>query len=174
MVSEGTKRQLAIVRPPKREQILPDQFIQSAQQKNLFPQPKRGLVIFVYFPGVTENEFRNTLVHAKPGYIFEFRSAPRFDIGSLDRRAAFQLFSEHQARYVDLACSSLRGGEKDCVFIEFKSFAKDHQLSLDRPIMLLMSATEFDDSLEFQIAEFISSLTTDTLEVFEVPRFSQV
>src|SRR5665213_919809 len=52
-----------VLRGPKREKIGPDDFLEIDHQGNLFAAPRRGLLIFVYFPDVTEEEFRNTLIN---------------------------------------------------------------------------------------------------------------
>ncbi len=170
MATDGTRRQLEIVRTPRREHIVPEHFLEVKQQTNLFPSTRKGLVIFVHFPDVTEKEFREALFQSKPAYIFEFRSAPRFDIGTMNRRSAFRLFSEQCASYVDFACSSMGSSEQERAFIEFKAFAQNRQLSLERPLMVLM--TKSDNDVENRIADFISSLTSEILEIFEVPHFS--
>ena len=173
MASEGTRRQLEIVRSPKRQEIGPDDFIEPSQQTNLFPSPRRGLLIFVHFPDVTEQEFRNTLVHAKPAHIFELRPAPRFDIGSLNRQSAFRLFSEQRANYIDLACFSMAYEDTDRIFMEFKTLVRTSHFSLERPVMILMTKSKSEKHLVNQISKYIGSLMPEALEIFEVPQFSR-
>src|SRR5260370_10518252 len=107
MAGEATvRKKFEVIRSAKRVRVRLEDFFSTDHQTNLFPAPRPGLMIFVYFPDVTEEEFKATLQYAKPGSIIELRSAPRFDIGGLNRRLAFHAFEDQNSVYIDLALSS--------------------------------------------------------------------
>src|SRR6267154_686780 len=104
MDHKARRAHLQIVPRTLRSEIGPRDFQAPlvGAQSNLFPAPRPGLLIFVYFPEVGEDEFRNVLQFAKPSSILELRNTPRFDIGRLNRQTVFQYFDREHATYVDL------------------------------------------------------------------------
>ncbi len=60
-------------------------------QGTLFPEIRNGMLIFVSFPGVTDEDFKMVIEHAMPGIILELRPVPRFDIGKMNRRLVFHI-----------------------------------------------------------------------------------
>ena len=53
---------LEIVPPPKRLSVSREDFlIEPSPQAQLFPNPRHGLLIFIHFFDVTEQEFRETI-----------------------------------------------------------------------------------------------------------------
>jgi len=51
---------------------------------------------------LVDDQFREAIGRAQPSHIVDLRIAPRFDVGHLNRRAAFLFFDEVGAAYVDL------------------------------------------------------------------------
>jgi hypothetical protein len=173
MAGEATvRKKFEVIRSPKRVRVRPEDFFSTDHQTNLFPAPRPGLMIFVYFPDVTEEEFKATLQYAKPGSIFELRSAPRFDIGGLNRRLAFHAFEDQNSVYIDLALSSDSSRDLDHVLWEFKILLKDSRVALARPLMFLMNKDEAEQGLNRMIRQLVSSVLPVYDEVFEVPHFS--
>jgi hypothetical protein len=174
MASEATApRKFEVLRSAKRLSPKPEDFIESEHQANLFASPKRGLIIFMYFPDVTEEEFRATVEYAKPANILELRSAPRFDIGTLNRRLAFDVFEHQNSTYIDLGCPGKESRNFDYLLWECKSVLKDSKVRLGRPMMFLMSKDDADAGLPAAIRQLVSSVLPEYNEVFEVPHFSR-
>jgi hypothetical protein len=173
MAGEATVRQkFEVLRTRKRISVRPEDFLSAEHQTNLFPTPRRGLIIFVYFPEVTEEEFRSTLEYARPSSIIELRSAPRFDIGTLNRRLAFRAFENHNSTYIDLARPGEASDDFDQTLWECKSILKDSKTNLGRPLMFLMSKDDVNQGIPRIIRQMVSSILPDYNEVFEVPHFS--
>ena len=122
-MAEGTTRpRLQIAHAPKRANISAEDFQEPASQRMLFPLPRQGLLIFILFPDVTEEEFRETLEHARPSFVLELRSSPRFDIGRLNRRLAFQVFASQNTTYLDLTSSLMGKIDGEAVLSSLKKF----------------------------------------------------
>lgn len=170
MSNESSSPKLELIRSPKREPIQPDDFLTPDYQSTLFAQPRPGLLILVYFPEVTEEEFRATLAHAKPAQVLELRSAPRFDIGRLNRQSAFQLFAEEDAKYVDV--TALYAASPGRPFSGLESFLKMSHVSADRPLMILLNKAESGNDLG-ALRTVITNSVPQVTELFEVPHFSQ-
>jgi len=174
MANEATVRQkFEVLRSTKRIRVRPEDFLAAEHQANLFPTPRRGLIIFVYFPDVTEEEFRTALEYARPSSILELRAAPRFDIGTLNRRLAFHAFEHHNSTYIDFAYSNKNSGDLDHTLWECKSVLKDPKTSLGRPLMFLMNKDDADRDLPRIVRQMVSSILPDYNEVFEIPHFTQ-
>lgn len=173
-MNESSRPKFEVIRTPLRKRIETDDLLEFAHQADLFPRPKKGLLVFVYFPDVTEQEFRTVLMYSKPGQVLELRSAPRFDIGSLDRQIAFQLFSEQGSTYIDLTSSSSSMGLscQDTLLDSLRSYLKNSPLSAERPVMILMNSAD-SSSVSKPIRRMISSVLPEFTSLFEVPRFTK-
>lgn len=172
MKNENERPKLEIVRTPQRDQVQADDFIEANCQANLFPSPKRGLLILVYFPDVTDEEFRNVLRQAKPALILELRTAPRFDIGTLDRSSAFKLFLDQESKYIDLSSKSMGAANEYKLVGDLESFLKNSSLSVERPIMILLNRpSSISDSVSKKIRASVLSALPEIRDVFELPRF---
>jgi hypothetical protein len=171
MAEEITRPRLEIVRAARRAAISAGDFQDPGPQANLFPVPKRGLLIFVYFPDVTEQEFRETLECAKPSFVLELRSAPRFDIGKLNRQLAFQAFQTQGSRYLDLTSATMGKRDQEGVVSSLRGFLQSARVSLERPVMFLVNSSESDEDFTKRILDTVSSYKAGFSEVYEVPRY---
>ncbi len=171
-MAEETKRpRLQLIYPLKRAKIFPKDFQKPTLQRMLFPLPRHGLLIFMHFPDVTEEEFRETLKHAKPSFVLELRFSPRFDIGRLNRRLAFQAFKSHNTTYSDLTSSLMGKLDFGAVLSSLKKFLETTKPSFDRPIVFLMNRSESDENFMKRILDTVTSFSSAPSEVYEVPRF---
>lgn len=171
-MNESSRPKFEVIRTPLRKRIEIDDLLEFAHQADLFPRPKKGLLVFVYFPDVTEQEFRTVLMYSKPGQVLELRSAPRFDIGSLDRQIAFQLFSEQGSTYIDLTSSSMGLSCQDTLLNSLRSYLTNSRLSAERPVMILMNSAD-SSNVSKPIRRLISSVLPEFTSLFEVPRFTK-
>ena len=92
MPDDSNNKQLFVVPKQRRIPISAQDFIEPGTQGILFPAPKRGLILFMLFPDVNEQEFRDALNNSRPSHVIELRTSPRFDIGRLNRHDAFHAF----------------------------------------------------------------------------------
>lgn len=135
----------------------------------LFPVAARGLLIFVHFPDVTEQEFRETIERARPSYVLELRAAPRFDIGRLTRHLAFQAFQRQNTTYLDLTSVSMGAIDAESVISSLRKFFQTTKPSLDRPIVFLIHRSESNKGFVNRVLETVAAGGTQPSGVFEVP-----
>lgn len=75
----------------------------SSVQAELFPMSKPWLLIFTDTCELSAEHFVQLLSQARPTFVLDIRPTPRFDMGRLNRRLAFEIFRENHIRYVDVA-----------------------------------------------------------------------
>jgi hypothetical protein len=171
MPNETARTRIHIVPQPRRAPISPQDFIEPSAQGMLFPTPRQGLMIFILFPDVTEQEFRETLKCAMPSYVIELRTSPRFDIGNLNRNLAFQTFQYQNITYLDLASSLMGNVDPESLIYKLREFLQTNRPRFDRPIIFLINRIESDEGLVPRVLETLSAFDTEPKYVFEVPRF---
>lgn len=173
MNEQESKRRFQIVPRVRRQEVTAGSFLSPSvgAQSTLFPDPRPGLLIFVFFPEVTEDEFRVALESAKPSVVVELRNTPHFEIGNLNRQIVFQCFDKEHSKYLDLTSRRVRqSGELDLIEEVREVFSKN-QIRFDKPIMFLLSTHNSPPGLSEQIIAVISELKKTPPEVLEVPRF---
>jgi hypothetical protein len=153
-------------------------FFEPAGQNQLFPLPKRDLLVFLVFPLISEEEFTRTLELTKPAVILELRRSPRFDIGQLNRHEAFRWFKTVQSKYYDLssALSPDEPNPSDPVQL-VRAFLNRPGSQVVGPIMFLMndvSLSEGDEesSVTTQITRLFASVSKHPWEAVELPYFA--
>lgn len=169
-MTDQTKRpKLRLVQAPHRAPVNEKDFLEPGPQTGLFPSVKPGLFVFVFFPDITEQEFRDTVAYSQPALVMELRKAPRFDIGRLNRREAFQIFAHHHSTYVDLTSASMGKVDGDDIISSVTEFLRVKRPAFDRPIMFLLDHADSAHALTNKILEAVKPSAS---EVCEVPRFS--
>lgn len=171
MDDETPKARLQLVRRPRRVEIQPEDFIEPSAQGTLFPIPRRGLLILVQFPDVSEQEFRETIEYAKPSFVVELRSSPRFDIGRMNRQLAFQVFQRQNATYLDLTSTMMGELDRDELFQNLRKFFQGGKSTFDRPVAFLINRSEADDGFVRKLIDMAGSFAPAPSVVYEVPRF---
>lgn len=130
-------------------------------QAALFMGPKTTSAVFVSFTHLKESDFVNALDFARPRFIFELRSFPRFDVGQLNRRSAFQHFEATNSRYFDLAVSGPDLMER------LRENLRQVGAALIGPVMFFVDGST--QGLEFEVAEVLQEVSAQTWDVSEVP-----
>lgn len=173
MSNQDHKPRLQVVPKADRKELKPQDFhapIDGAQT-NMFPVPRPGMLIFVYFPDVTEDEFRKALEFSKPSAVFELRNTPRFDIGKLNRKTVFQYFDTQHTKYVDITSSTPTDRSDSSVLDEVAQVFKKDCVRFDRPVMFLLNSYNALPGLSRQIIDLVSSMKKISPEVLSVPQF---
>jgi len=80
--------------------IAPDR---SMAQAELFPMAKPSLLIFADASEISGDCFVKLLNEARPTFVLDLRPTPRFDMSRLNRRQVFEIFSQNQIHYIDVA-----------------------------------------------------------------------
>ena len=168
---DDNKKQLFIVPRQRRTAISVQDFIEPGTQGLLFPTPKRGLILFVYFPDVNEREFRDALKSSKPSYVIELRTSPRFDIGGLTRQDAFQAFKVQNISYCDLTSSTMGAAKSDGALDVLKRFLREARIKFDRPIVFLVVRAELNPNVIGHVMQALTEYSPEPKIVFEVPHF---
>lgn len=130
------------------------------------------MLIFVYFPEVTEDEFRNALEFSKPSVVLELRTTPRFDIGRLDRKTVFQCFDRDHVKYLDLTSWGNNDRRHSDLLDEIADAFKNDNIRFERPVMFLLNSFKDPRGLSTQIIDLVSSIKKTKPEVFAVPQFA--
>jgi len=173
MNQQEQRPRLRLVRKPTRIQVNQDDFVEPGPQALLFPLPKKDLLLFLLFPGVTEEEFTAALDYARPVIILELRRAPRFDIGSLNRQVAFEWFERSHSKYYDLAPQSSAPDDDThwdpLALVEL--FLKRVGSKVEGPIMLLINDRQPED-LAPQIAQRFATASKSAWNTFEIPQYA--
>jgi hypothetical protein len=172
-VNKNPKSQLRIVPKRHRSELKAQDFQApvSGAQSNLFPSPRPGMLIFVYFPEVTEDEFRRALEFSKPSVVLELRTTPRFDIGRLDRKTVFQCFDRDHTKYLDLTSWGSNDRRTSDLLGEIAEAFKKDNTRFERPVMFLLNSLNAPRDFSTQIIDLVSSLKKTKPEVFAVPQF---
>jgi hypothetical protein len=171
--NKGHKPRLQVVPKADRKEVKAHDFCAplAGAQANLFPAPRPGMLIFVYFPEVTEDEFRKALEFSKPSAVFELRNTPRFDIGKLNRKTVFQYFDRQHTKYVDVTSCTPKDGSDVSVLDEVADVFKNDCLRLDRPVMFLLNSYNAPSGFSRQIIELVSVMKKISPEVLSIPQF---
>jgi len=144
---------------PFREQNFPEPV-----QVALFPRITKTLAVFVAFPGISETEFAAALESSRPTFVFELRVCPRFDIGRLNRREAFQWFQKINAQYMDVSSAAASSNHLDLILALRNIFT---HLELTGPLMFLTDNPS--DAISDEITGALAHLSAKTWEVCQVP-----
>jgi len=92
----------AVEAPVNRAPVSKSVFNDSWQQ-NLFTSPNPALLCIVDFLEISESELLHIIYEARPRFVVDLRIVPRFDVGSLNRKAIFSLFEKSVTRYLDMS-----------------------------------------------------------------------
>jgi hypothetical protein len=173
MNEQDPKRRFQIVPSVHRSEITAKNFLAALPtvQANLFPVPRAGLLIFVFFTEVSEDEFRKTLEFAKPSVVVELRNAPRFDIGRLNRQAVFQYFDKEHSKYLDLTSPKTGQSVRPDLIDQIKESFNSNHVQFDKPIMFLFNSRNSAPDLSDRIIDLVSEMKKAPPEVLEVPHF---
>lgn len=133
-------------------------------QQALFPRSSSCAFIFVQFPDVTDDEFISVIDSAKPGCVVELRGAPRFDIGRLNRKAAFDVFTRNQTTYLDFVAP----GAMDLNYIKAKLEEFSACLTSHRPLMFLVNASQYSSAFAGEVLRILQ-LKWEDRDICEIP-----
>lgn len=171
MNDNETKKRFHVISGLRRADVTAETFLTSNTQSTLFPTPRPGLVIFVFFPEVTEEEFRITLEIAKPGIVVELRNTPRFDIGKLNRQLVFQYFDSGRSTYLDLTSQRIGQANWPQLLEDLKRMFNKNHIHFDKPIMFLLSTHNSPPEFSDRIIDVVAAIKKSPPEVLNVPRF---
>ena len=140
-------------------------------QPDLFPIAKTSLLIFANTTRLSGDRFISLLAEAQPSVIVDMRPTPRFDLGRLNRKAAFEVFRENQIRYVDTTGILGIKGRWDVnlnptlIVKKINKVLSEQKSSPNGPIVFLFDDTEL---LSSSMGVFQSSLSSGGRKKWDV------
>ncbi len=140
-------------------------------QSSLFPQPKPGLIVFISFLEIHDNEFIDAIQHAQPSSIFDLRLAPRFDVGRLTRETAFALFANAHAKYFDITAAVMMGKPHEEVIRQLSALLASGEIDMSRPIMFLLASPKTSIAWDSEILLLLNHAGRTPSEVVTVPSY---
>jgi hypothetical protein len=135
-------------------------------QAGLFPYSQNRSVIFVFIPGITEQEFVSLVRVAQPAFAVELRRVPRFDIGRLTRQSVFKWFENANCKYIDPIPKREADSDdlKRWIGPTLDLFRENSQ----RPIMFFLSTTQNIRELRQAVCDALGCAGGEWT-IFEVP-----
>lgn len=145
-----------------------------AWQSTLFATEHPSLLAFIEFARISESDFLTFVTSGRPKFVFDLRRVPRFDIGNLNRRLVFSLFTQSSTRYVDLSGRLGAKSERDARLDPRP--VVDHLLKSGRgntapfgPIGFLVDHPQFQESYISDLVEALPSAPGDGWDVLRIP-----
>lgn len=145
-------------------------FTRPAWQNTLFANNNDSLVVFLNCDQVTDSDFLVTLNSCHPKTIFDVRQVPRFDLGRMSRRFAFDLFRKIGAQYIDLTSVHRLGASSSETSPATIGEAIQDAKSFSRkniPAVVLVDSNQFSEDY---ISTLLDCLPTDGNEPWDVLR----
>ncbi|WP_213290907.1 toll/interleukin-1 receptor domain-containing protein [Bradyrhizobium sp. sGM-13] len=136
----------------------------------MFAGANPSLIVIVDCEHVTDHELVTTLTGSKPKYVFDIRRVPRFDIGRLTRRAAFESFQAAGAHYIDL--TSIHRQNRSSPSPEVIGKAINDALSFSSKggaIAILVENSQFSEEYITTLLDALPSENEEPWDVFRVP-----
>lgn len=166
---ERESRRLHLVYSRAEARIEASRFVsdQVGPQRALFPEGKPGLVVFLRFAAITDHEFAEVLRLAQPSFVFDLRMAPRFDVGLLNRKAAFALFHEVHATYVDATAPIMMGEHRAIAMHRLQDAIQ--RSDFRRPLVFLMGSDAGSIASDSDVLNILASLGKPAADVVSVP-----
>jgi hypothetical protein len=161
---------LRLVDSGPSEPLTEGAFARPAWQNTLFASANPSLIVIVDCEHITDHELVTTLSGSKPKYVFDIRRVPRFDIGGLTRRAAFEAFQAAGANYIDL--TSIHRQNKSSPSPEVIGNAMSDALSFsskDGAIAILVENSQFSEEYITTLLDALPSENEEPWDVFRVP-----
>lgn len=149
-----------------------DTFVRQEWQSTLFANENPSLLLFVNFEEIGESDFITILTSARPKFLFDLRKVPRFDLGGLNRKQAFSLFSRTKIRYLDLSReikSDSAMGEFDAALAAKLIINASHAAFVEGPAAFLVDGQQFDERNISRLIEELPSERSTPWDVLRVP-----
>jgi hypothetical protein len=89
--------------PREQEPLSAEDFKAPIWQRTLFVSGNEAMMGFALLSELSEADFTLLISEANSRFVIDLRPVPRFDIGTLTRRAVFSLFAQARTKYLDLS-----------------------------------------------------------------------
>jgi hypothetical protein len=143
-------------------------FRPTERQSSLFEDESPWMIVFACVPDLPEGAFGELVRLSEPSFVFDLRLAPRFDIGSLNRARAFEMFERVHATYVDTTSPLMTGAKREEVIEKLIRQLPTGGIEARRPIVFLHGRTESSLATPTEILSILGQ-STRRLEIINVP-----
>jgi len=161
-------RGLRVVSSKRRTSLSAEMFRPTERQSSLFDDEGPWIIVFACVPDLPEGAFSDLMRLSEPSFVFDLRLAPRFDIGSLNRARAFELFERIHATYVDTTTPLMTGATREEVIERLIRRLPTTGKEARRPIVFLHGRSESSLATPPEILSILSQ-SLRRLEIINVP-----
>jgi hypothetical protein len=160
---------------PQAPPVRAEDFAAKTWQSTLFARSNPSLLIFVDFEAAAETDFLTVLVAAKPRFMIDLRLVPRFDIGSINRKLVFSLFTNSGTKYFDVSGRLGVNNRRDArlnpqvLADHLRSMVFRSSGGIEGPVGFLVDPTQFEDSYIHHLVEALSPASDNGWEILKVP-----
>jgi len=94
---------LRLVHSASETIVAPPSAVNAGQAQDIFfPSARPNTLIFLAWEKASPDDLLDVFELSKPTAIFDLRPAPRFDLGSINRKRFFEITSHNKCEYIDL------------------------------------------------------------------------
>lgn len=164
-----------VERSPERKPIERVDLQLPGSQHTLFARSQPNLIIFVQFEVVNESDFLAAIINARPKYVLDLRFAPRFDLGSLNRRLVFSVFQQVGAQYYDVAGKLAIRSARDTRYAppslinDLRTMVFRGKSRIEGPIAFLVGNQQADERYETSLVAQLDAFSDKGWEILRVP-----
>lgn len=174
-------RHLHLVPPaPIRKQVAAEEVAVPHGDATLFHKVNPRLMVCMEFDSVTEAEFLSVFTHVRPRFTIDLRAAPRFDLGSMNRRLVFSLLEHWATKYIDLS-GTLGVSQSRTINLQPVKLVETLMGSVFKmerkpvgPLLFIIDAPQFTDEYVHQLSVALEPLSDAGWEVLRFPEFERV
>lgn len=168
MSSQPVSGGLRVVSSKRRRSLSAEMFRPTERQSSLFDDESPWMIVFACVPDLPEGAFSDLMRLSEPSFVFDLRLAPRFDIGSLNRARAFELFERVHATYVDTTTPLMTGAKREEVIERLIRQLPTTGVEARRPIVFLHGRSESSLATPTEILSILGQ-SARRLEIINVP-----
>ncbi len=168
MFSQSGGAGLRVVSSKQRRSLTAEMFRHAEHQSSLFDDGGSWTIVFACVPDLPEGDFSKLMCLSEPSFVFDLRLAPRFDIGSLNRARAFELFERVHATYVDTTTPLMNGAKREEVIERLIRQLPTSGIEARRPIVFLHGRVESSLATPTEILSILAQ-SARSIEIINVP-----
>ena len=163
-----------IVAPAQQSNNLAKSSRQALGTTEMFDRPREHYFMVLNVPRVSDHEFRKVIADRVPIAILDLRRAPRFDIGTLNRAKAFEIFRLSNSLYIDFFARYSEARDNDLRTLTKMISSKISELihPLLGPILFLVDDKLHSFAFTEKISESLETMCGSAWDFEYLPVFS--
>jgi hypothetical protein len=130
------------------------------------------MIVFINVSELRGDDFADAIRYSEPSVVLDLRLAPRFDVGSLNRERAFELFHSIGTTYVDTTTPLMNGESREGAIQRIIRYIPTSGISARRTVVFLLGRN--DQSSIASRSEMLALLcqSEKRLNVINIPELS--